>query len=181
MRKIELRKIKLLEVSRTLLYLLLAIFAYALQTLDIDIVKPLPLIPIAIIYAINEDGEFRAVGGGVVCGLMLDNSLNTFFGYSAFFLVIFSVFSSLLFFYLLRPNVGSVFLVTMVYSFIFCFLHYFFYYFIWRYDESKIIFKEYVLPSFCYTAISTIAVYPIMRLINRIRLKGDITIKEMIR
>jgi hypothetical protein len=153
--------------------------AFAIQTLNTDFVKPLILLPIAVVYAINEDGEFRAAGGGIICGLLLDNSMGTFFGYSAVFLVIFSVFSSLLFFYLLRPNIGSVFLITMGYSFIYCIIHYFFYYYVWGYESGNMLFMEYTLPCFCYTSMSTLAVYPIMRLINRLRIKNDVTIKEM--
>jgi membrane-associated HD superfamily phosphohydrolase len=178
--KIELKKTRFFLISRFFLYIVLAVFCLTLQMLDIDFVKPLPLIPLAVCFAINESGEFKALAGGIFCGLLLDNSMNTFFGYSAVFLAVFAVFTSLLFFYVFRPNIGSIFIATMVYSFIYCLAHYFFYYRIWGYDPDGLMFKDYTIPCFCYTAVSTIVIYPLMGLINKLRIKSAIKIKDII-
>jgi cell shape-determining protein MreD len=156
----------------------LAIIAYIIQTLDTDAVKPLLLLPIVVATAINEEGEMKATLAGAIGGLISDNSSDTLPGYSAIFFIVFCVFSVLIFNNLLRPNVFTFFLFITVYSFIFQMYYFIFYYAIWGYESSGLIFKYYIMPAFIYTSLSAWFIYPISRLINRLRIKNDINVRK---
>lgn len=168
-----------LAVYRYLLYLLAVIIAFAIQTLDVNAVMPMLIIPIAMTAAINEEDELRAAGIGAVCGLFLDKAMGTLFGYSAVLLVCYCVLTVLIFNCLLRTNIIAVGILTVIFSFIYILLQFLFYYVVWKIEGREIIFRAFLFPCFILTSVSAFVTYPLIRLINRVRLREDIMIREL--
>ena len=117
-------------------------------------VKPILVIPAAVVFAMYE-GEF--VGGvfGALAGMLCDLGGSFLFGFDAILTLIFSAVSGLLTIYLLRRNLRNAFMMVFVSMLIRCCLTYFFMYHIWQYEDVVSIFWDSTLWVILYSTLLT--------------------------
>ncbi len=72
-------------------------------------------------------------------------------------------------------------IITVIASFIQCWLDYKFYYQIWGYEDVGRIFRKVSLKVWIYTVISSVFVYLLLKLVNRLLMPREhLTIEEAI-
>lgn len=165
---------------RWLLYYVLIFFSFILMTSG-TMLKPVLLIPIAVCIAVNNNQIGSAVTGAV-CGFLIDIACGRLFGYDAVILTIFCILASLLFELYLRNRFFNVFVISAVAAFIQGCLDYKFYYEIWNYDGVERIFRKVTIPVWALTAVSTVFIYLVIRLINHFLMpKKHLTLEEAVK
>lgn len=165
---------------RWFLYLVLIFICFLIMCSGTHL-KPILLIPAAICISANT-GELQSAAFGILCGFLIDISCNKLFGYNAVLLCIFCVAVSLLYSNLLRNKFINSFVVTSVVSFIHGLLDFNFYYDIWGYEDSGLIFRNYTVPVWIMTIISSVVIYGIITLINKLLMpKPHLSIEEAIK
>ena len=156
---------KISLVVKWFFYGLLVVVAYVyMTTVKSFFPKPLLLIPIAINISMRES-EMTSAITGLICGYVLDMACGKLVGFNAFLLMIFCLFTSLLFQYLMRQNVINIIAITFVATIIQGLLDFFFYYAIWGYDKVGSVFTNEILPSMIFTIIWSGILYVIVKFI----------------
>lgn len=149
---------KFFSFFRYVVYAALFLTLYVLQNtpslFSVYGVKPILLIPAAVVFAMYE-GEF--VGGvfGALAGMLCDLGGSFLFGFDAILTLIFSAVSGLLTIYLLRRNLRNAFMMVFVSMLIRCCLTYFFMYHIWQYEDVVSIFWDSTLWVILYSTLLT--------------------------
>jgi len=166
--KIKRRKIKserLRIILKWFLYALLISISYVYMTgTVVNLPKPLLLIPIALCISMHEN-EMTASIVGLICGFMLDSACGKIFGFNAFLLMVFCMFTSLLFLYLMRQNIINIIAITIAATLIQGTLDFFFFYAMWGYDSVGLVFLHNIIPSMIFTIISSVFIYFIVKFI----------------
>lgn len=154
----EIEKKKFFSGFRHVAYGTVFLLLYVLQNtpslFSVCGIKPILLIPAAVVFAMYE-GEF--VGGvfGALAGMLCDLGGFFLFGFDAILTLIFAVASGLLIIYLLRRNLRNAFLLVFVSMLIRCCLTYFFMYHIWQYEDAASIFLDRTIWVILYSTILT--------------------------
>lgn len=165
---------------RWVLYYIVIFFCFIFMTSG-TLMKPVILIPAAVCIAVRN-GQIASAVTGAACGFLIDISCGKLFGYNAVILAFFCIAVSLSFELWLRERFINIFIVSAAVSLICALLDYKFYYEIWNYENTEKIFSSVTVPVWIYTVISTVFVYLIIKLINRLLLpKTHLTIEEAIK
>ena len=165
---------------RWMLYVLLILFCYGTMNAG-TFLRPVLLIPAAICIA-SYTGEIQAAGLGAFCGFLIDIGCGKLLGFNAVILCFFCVAVSLFHTHLLRNRLINILAATIISAYILSYLDYKFYYEIWKYENVNLIYKNYTVPVFRMTVVSTFFVYGIVALINKFLIpKQHFTIEETIR
>ncbi len=136
------------------LFLLLYVLQNTPRLFLIRGVKPILLIPAAVVFAMYE-GEF--IGGifGALAGMLCDLGGFFLFGFDAILTLVFSAVSGLLIIYLLRRNLRNAFLLVFLSMSLRCCLTYFFMYHMWQYEGTPSIFWDSTLWVILYSTLLT--------------------------
>lgn len=165
---------------RWLLYVIILLFSFVIMTSG-SWKKPVLLVPVALCIAVNSDIMISAFIGAV-CGFLIDIACGRLFGYNAVILTIFCVAVTLIFELYLRKKFFTFMLISAGVSFLQCWLDYKFFYDMWDYADVERIFHNVTLKVWIYTLISSVVIYLIFKLINRLLMpKEHLTIEEAIR
>ncbi len=165
---------------RWLLYILIILFSFVIMTSG-SLKKPVLLVPVALCIAVNSDIMVSAFTGAV-CGFLIDIACGRLFGYNAVILTIFCVAATLIFELYLRKKFFSFIMISAAASFLQCWLDYKFFYDMWDYPDVERIFRNVTLKVWIYTVISSVIVFFIFKLINRLLMPREhLTIEEAIR
>ncbi|WP_019678275.1 rod shape-determining protein MreD [Ruminococcus flavefaciens] len=136
--------------------------------------------PLALGIAINNNIYGSAVTGAV-CGFLTDICCGKLFGYNAVILTFFCIAVNIVFELYLRNRFINYMIITVIASFIQCWLDYKFYYQIWGYEDVGRIFRKVSLKVWIYTVISSVFVYLLLKLVNRLLMPREhLTIEEAI-
>lgn len=157
-------KKKFFSAFRYVVYTMVFLLLYVLQNtpslFSVFGIKPILLIPAAVVFAMYE-GEFAGGIFGALAGLFCDMSGFLLFGFDAILALVFSVMSGLLTIYLLGRNLRNAFIMVFVAMAIRCCLTYFFMYHIWQYEDAVSVFRDKTLWVILYSSLLT-PVYFIM-------------------
>lgn len=154
-------------VIRQLIYILLMILSYILiSTLQTGASLPLLLIPLAICYA-SRESPFNSALFGCACGLLLDSAMGKLMGFNAIIIMWASVFTALLFHYILRRHIVNFLLLDLAASAVESLLNYLFFYWIWSYDKSGLVLGRVFIPELIYTNLSGVILYWLTGIIAR--------------
>jgi len=151
-------KKKFFSCFRFFVYALIFLLLYVLQNtpslFSICGIKPILLIPAAVVFAMYE-GEF--IGGifGALAGMFCDMSGFFLFGFDAILTLVFSVVSGLLVIYLLRRNIRNSILLVFLFMTVRCSLTYFFMYQMWNYEGVSSIFWDSTVWVIVYSSALT--------------------------
>ena len=149
-------------VGYVLFVLLIYIFSEMPGFLQIGRIKPVLLIPCAMLIAIYE-GEFAGGLCGVLCGLLMDLGGGRAIGFFAFFMLLLCVAAGLIFIYLVKLTLLTSTLAVLAGGAAIELIDYFFNYLIWGFEEGGIILFGTVLPMILYTALFAPFFYWIVR------------------
>lgn len=164
---------------RWILYYLIIFTGYIYMTTGTWL-KPVVLTPIALSIAINNN-QYGSVATGALCGFLTDIACGKLFGYNAVITAFFCIVISLLFELYLRNKFINYLIITAAASFLQCWLDYKFYYQMWKYKNVQRIFTRYTLKIWIYTVISSVAVYLIIKLVNRFLMpKKHLSIEDVV-
>ena len=176
----EHRILNIKTTVRWLLYYVVIFICFIIMTSG-TLLKPILLIPAAICIAVGNNIYGSAVTGAL-CGFLIDICCGKLFGFNAVILAFFCILVSLVFELWLKNKFLNIFAASAAASFISSMLDYKFYYEMWNYEDSDRIFSEVTLPVFFYTVISSVFIYLIIRLINKLLMpKNHLTIEEAIK
>ncbi len=154
-------------VIRNILYCLLMSFSYIfVSAVSSAGALPLLLIPCAICFSVRE-GPFISAVYGCVCGLLLDSASGTLTGFNGIILMWASMFTALMFHYILRRNLLNFLWLDFAVIMIQSLLHYLFFFQIWGYDRSGLVLRKIFIPEFIYTNISGIIIFWLTGIIKR--------------
>lgn len=151
-------KKKFFSCFRYVVYVLIFLLLYVLQNtpslFSIYGVKPILLVPAAVVFAMYE-GEF--IGGifGALAGMLCDMGGFFLFGFDAILTLVFSVVSGLLMIYLLRMNIRNAVLLVFLFMAFRCSLTYFFMYRMWNYEDVSSIFWGSTVWVILYSSVLT--------------------------
>ena len=164
---------------RWILYYLLIFISFIIMTSG-TLYKPVILVPLAIGIAINNNIYASAVTGAI-CGFLIDICCGKLFGYNAVILAFFCIAANLVFELYLKDRFINYFIITAVASFLQCWLDYKFYYQIWGYENVGRIFRKVSMKIWIYTVISSVFVFLVLKLVNRLLMPREhLTIEEAI-
>lgn len=143
--------------------------------------KPILLVPVALLIAVNNDLMASAYTGAF-CGFLIDIACGRLLGFNAVILTIFCVAATLVFELYLRKKFINYMVIISSASFLQCWLDYKFFYEIWGYADVERIFSSVTLKVWLYTIISTMVLYILFKIINNLLMpKEHLTIEEVIR
>ncbi len=143
--------------------------------------KPILLVPVALLIAVNNDLMASAYTGAF-CGFLIDIACGRLLGFNAVILTIFCVAATLVFELYLRKKFINYMVIISAASFLQCWLDYKFFYEIWGYADVERIFSSVTLKVWLYTVISTVILYILFKIINNLLMpKEHLTIEEVIR
>jgi rod shape-determining protein MreD len=143
--------------------------------------KPVLFVPAAICIAVDNNRIGSAVTGAV-CGFLIDISCGKLFGCNAVLLTFFCILVSLVFELYLRNRFLNIFIICAAVSFIQGVLDYKLYYEMWDYEDVELIFRNLTVPVWILTVISSVFVYMIIRLINKLLMpKQHLSLEEAFR
>ncbi len=143
--------------------------------------KPILLVPVALLIAVNNDLMASAYTGAF-CGFLIDIACGRLLGFNAVILTIFCVAATLVFELYLRKKFINYMVIISATSFLQCWLDYKFFYEIWGYADVERIFSSVTLKVWLYTVISTVILYILFKIINNLLMpKEHLTIEEVIR
>ncbi len=151
-------KKKFFACFRYVVYTVIFFLFYVLQNtpslFSVRGIKPILLIPAAVVFAMYE-GEF--IGGifGALAGMLCDMGGFFLFGFDAILTLVFSAVSGLLIIYLLRRNLRNAFLLVLLSMSVRCSLTYFFMYQIWNYEGASSIFWDNTVWVIVYSSVLT--------------------------
>lgn len=160
---IKRRKEKTHIFIRRVLYLLLFFVEYvAMTTLPFSGRMPLFLLSTAICISVFEE-PFTAAMTGAAAGLMLDSAEGAIIGLNSCLLIFCCMFTSLLFYFIMRKHIVNVLMLTFAAAFLQTGVRYVFYYFIWGYDPEGKIYTHEMIPIIIFTVISSAVIYPLIK------------------
>ncbi len=143
--------------------------------------KPVLLVPVALLIAVNNDLMASAYTGAF-CGFLIDIACGRLLGFNAVLLTVFCVAATLVFELYLRKKFINYMVIISAASFIQCWLDYKFFYEIWGYADVERIFSSVTLKVWLYTVISSVVLYILFKIINNLLMpKEHLTIEEVIR
>ena len=143
--------------------------------------KPVLLVPVALLIAVNNDLMASAYIGAF-CGFLIDIACGRLLGFNAVLLTVFCVAATLVFELYLRKKFINYLVTISAASFLQCWLDYKFFYEIWGYADVELIFSSVTLKVWLYTVISTVILYILFKIINNLLMpKEHLTIEEVIR
>ncbi|WP_297957545.1 rod shape-determining protein MreD [uncultured Ruminococcus sp.] len=164
---------------RWIIYYLLIFISFIIMTSG-TLYKPVILVPLAVGIAINNNIYASAVTGAI-CGFLIDICCGKLFGYNAVILAFFCIAANLVFELYLKDRFINYFIITAAASFLQCWLDYKFYYQIWGYENVGRIFRKVSLKIWIYTVISSVFVFLVLKLVNRLLMPREhLTIEEAI-
>ena len=142
--------------------------------------KPILLVPLAVGIAVNNNIYASAVTGAI-CGFLIDICCGKLFGYNAVILTVFCIAANLVFELYLKDRFINYFIITAAAAFLQCWLDYKFYYQIWDYEYVGRIFRKVSMKVWLYTVISSVFVFLVLKLVNRLLTPREhLTIEEAI-
>lgn len=165
---------------RWILYYFIILSSFVLMTSG-SWTKPILLVPVALLIAVNNDLMASAYTGAF-CGFLIDIACGRLLGFNAVILTIFCVAATLVFELYLRKKFINYMVIISAASFLQCWLDYKFFYEIWGYADVERIFSSVTLKVWLYTVISTVILYILFKIINNLLMpKEHLTIEEVIR
>ena len=164
---------------RWIIYYLLIFISFIIMTSG-TLYKPILLVPLAVGIAINNNLYASAVTGAI-CGFLIDICCGKLFGYNAVVLTVFCIAANLVFELYLKDRFINYFIITAAAAFLQCWLDYKFYYQIWGYEHVGRIFRRVSMKIWLYTVISSVFVFLVLKLVNRLLMPREhLTIEEAI-
>jgi len=164
---------------RWIIYYLLIFISFIIMTSG-TLYKPILLVPLAVGIAINNNLYASAVTGAI-CGFLIDICCGKLFGYNAVVLTVFCIAANLVFELYLKDRFINYFIITAAAAFLQCRLDYKFYYQIWGYKHVGRIFRRVSMKIWLYTVISSVFVFLVLKLVNRLLMPREhLTIEEAI-
>lgn len=164
------KKFKWIPVIKWLVYSVLLLLAYTLQTtpelFSIAGIKPVLVLPIAICVCMYE-GVLSATIFSMIAGLLWDISSDKLFGFNAIIFIICGMLISLLCIYYLRTKLVNAIFFISVTGLIQMGLDFLFYYAFWGYGDPVIILLQRLLPTVVYTVVISPISFFIIRSIAR--------------
>jgi cell shape-determining protein MreD len=165
---------------RWFLYYFIIFASFVIMTSG-TLLKPVLLVPVALLIAVNNDIMASAYTGAF-CGLLIDIACGRLLGFNAVLLTVFCVAATLVFELYLRKKFINCMFIISAFSFLQCWLDYKFFYEIWGYDGVERIFRSVTLKVWLYTVISTVILFIVFKIINNLLMpKEHLTIEEVIR
>ena len=164
---------------RWIIYYLLIFISFIIMTSG-TLYKPILLVPLAVGRAVNNNIYASAVTGAI-CGFLIDICCGKLFGYNAVILTVFCIAANLVFELYLKDRFINYFIITAAAAFLQCWLDYKFYYQIWDYEHVGRIFRKVSMKVWLYTVISSVFVFLVLKLVNRLLMPREhLTIEEAI-
>ena len=164
---------------RWIIYYLLIFVSFIIMTSG-TLYKPMLLVPLAVGIAVNNNIYASAVTGAI-CGFLIDICCGKLFGYNAVILTVFCIAANLVFELYLKDRFINYFIITAAAAFLQCWLDYKFYYQIWDYEHVGRIFRKVSMKVWLYTVISSVFVFLVLKLVNRLLMPREhLTIEEAI-
>lgn len=164
---------------RWMIYYLLIFISFIIMTSG-TLYKPILLVPLAVGIAVNNNIYASAVTGAI-CGFLIDICCGKLFGYNAVILTVFCIAANLVFELYLKDRFINYFIITAAAAFLQCWLDYKFYYQIWDYEHVGRIFRTVSMKVWLYTVISSVFVFLVLKLVNRLLMPREhLTIEEAI-
>ncbi len=164
---------------RWIIYYLLIFISFIIMTSG-TLYKPMLLVPLAVGIAVNNNIYASAVTGAI-CGFLIDICCGKLFGYNAVILTVFCIAANLVFELYLKDRFINYFIITAAAAFLQCWLDYKFYYQIWDYEHVGRIFRKVSMKVWLYTVISSVFVFLVLKLVNRLLMPREhLTIEEAI-
>ncbi|MBQ6169575.1 MULTISPECIES: rod shape-determining protein MreD [Ruminococcus] len=164
---------------RWIIYYLLIFISFIIMTSG-TLYKPILLVPLAVGIAVNNNIYASAVTGAI-CGFLIDICCGKLFGYNAVILTVFCIAANLVFELYLKDRFINYFIITAAAAFLQCWLDYKFYYQIWDYEHVGRIFRKVSMKVWLYTVISSVFVFLVLKLVNRLLMPREhLTIEEAI-
>ena len=175
------RKMKTMLFLRWLFYSLSLAVVYSIMSCGIfELWQPYFIISLAIGVSMREQ-EFSSSIFGIFCGLMLDISLGTLFGFFAVFIMPCCFFTSLLSRNLIKTNFLNHIFCTSASTLLSFAAYYFFNYIIWNTQGRSIILLRILIPSFFATVITAPLMYFLTKFIaGKLGLADTININEAV-
>lgn len=165
---------------RWILYYLIILLSFVIMTSG-SLTKPILLVPVALLIAVNNDLMASAYTGAF-CGFLIDIACGRLLGFNAVLMTVFCVGATLVFELYLRKKFINCMVIVSAASFLQCWLDYKFFYEIWNYADVNRIFSSVTLKVWLYTVISSVILYIVFRIINNLLMpKEHLTIEEVIR
>lgn len=175
------RKMKTVVFFRWFFYSLALVIFYSIMSCGIfGMWQPYLIISLAISVSMREQ-EFSSSVFGVFCGLMLDISMGTLFGFFAVLLMPCCFFTSLLSRNLIKINFLNHIFCTAA-SALFSFsAYYLFNFIIWSTPGMEIVLVRILIPSFFATVLTAPPIYFLIKLIaGKLGLTDSININEAV-
>ena len=164
---------------RWMIYYLLIFISFIIMTSG-TLYKPILLVPLAVGIAVNNNIYASAVTGAI-CGFLIDICCGKILGYNAVILTVFCIAANLVFELYLKDRFINYFIITAAAAFLQCWLDYKFYYQIWDYEHVGRIFRKVSMKVWLYTVISSVFVFLVLKLVNRLLMPREhLTIEEAI-
>lgn len=164
------KKERLLPILKWVVYSLLLVLFYALQTtpglFQIFGVKPVWIVALAVSVAMFEN-VLPSAFFAMTAGLLWDISSGKLFGFNGMVLLICGMFISLLCIYYLHSKLVNSLLFAACAALLQGLLDYLFYYALWGYDGAWISLVQNILPTALYTVAATAPVFLLIRWLSR--------------
>lgn len=175
------RKMKTMVFLRWLFYSLSLIVVYSIMSCGIfKLWQPYLIISLAIGVSMREQ-EFSSSVFGIFCGLMLDISVGTLFGFFAVFLMPCCFFTSLLSRNLIKVNFLNHIFCTAVSTLLSFAAYFLFNYIIWNTVGREIVLVRILIPSFFATVITAPLMYFLTKFISgKLGLNDTINLNEAV-
>ncbi len=158
-----------LNIARHLAYVFILMLFYVLQSIPnflvIYGVKPIWVIPCAIAIAMQE-GEFAGGIYGALAGLLCDTAGFLLFGFNGFIVALCCIIAGLLVIYLMRNNMLTCLMFTLVTMLLRGSIEYFFAYGMWQYENSWRIFTTNTLPTVAYSIVIAAPIFVLIRFVH---------------
>lgn len=175
------RKMKTMLFFRWFFYSLALAIVYSIMSCGIfELWQPFLIISLAIGVSMREQ-EFSSSVFGIFCGLMLDISLGTLFGFFAVFLMPCCFFTSLLSRNLIKLNFLNHIFCTTASTLLSFAAYYLFNYIIWNTSGREIVLVRILIPSFFATVVTAPLMYFLTKFIaGKLGLADSININEAV-
>ena len=148
-----------------LYYVIMAAEYLLMTTLRTDMPAPLLILATAMIISIFED-PFDAAVLGCTAGLLIDSAEGTLMGMNGIIIMWCCLMSSLLFYFVMRRHIVNITAIIAASVILQTGFRYVFYYLMWGYDKNgQILLREFV-PVVITTLLSTVVIYPLIRVMN---------------
>lgn len=160
------KKEKRNTVIRWVLYYVIMIIEYiSMTTTELELPVPLLLLTTALCISVFED-PFNSAVVGCTAGLMIDSAEGTLMGMNGIIIMWCCLISSLLFYFVMRRHIVNITAIIAASAILQTGFRYVFYYLMWGYDKNgQILLREFV-PVVITTLLSTVVIYPLIRVMN---------------